>query len=62
MEITLVKSPYSGDPDMIQNKLTCKHPLIQGKELANAIPVKAINSLRSRISPFITATCTGAAM
>jgi hypothetical protein len=43
MEMTLVKSLKSGDPDVIQNP--CKYPLFRGKELASAILVKAIKKL-----------------
>jgi hypothetical protein len=47
IEMTLVKSFHSFDPDVIQNMWTCKNTFIREKELASAtcIRVKAIKSL-----------------
>jgi hypothetical protein len=64
MEMIVVKSLHSGDPDMIQNTTTCKYLIIRGKEQASAIRVKAnyllayIRACAPGISPCVTAKCT----
>jgi hypothetical protein len=65
MEMTVVKSLPNGDPDMIQNTMTCKYQIIRGKEQAKCYSGKA-NYLLAYIpacapgnSPCVTATRTG---
>jgi hypothetical protein len=61
MEMTLVKSLHSGDPDLIQTPRRFASPEIQGVELASAI--QPTYELASPVLVDVTATtCTGTAL